>query len=70
MAQRVAAVVIGIIGLYLNIWHGNPLPFNHRAVFGPEYGNMHYIHSIVGLVLLIAAAWLWFQSRRTAPATG
>ena len=69
MAQRVVAVVLGIVGLYLNIWHGNPLPFNHRLMFGPDFGTMHWIHSIIGLVLLGLAAWLWFRASRTMMAT-
>ena len=71
MAQGDVAVVIGIIGLYLDIWHSNPLPFNHRVVFGPDFGTQHWIHSIIGLVLLVLAAWLWFRaSRTTMTATG
>ena len=70
MAQRVVAVIVGIIGLYLDIWHSNPLPFNHRVVFGPDFGTQHWLHSIIGLALLILAAWLWFRAPRAVMTTG
>ena len=69
MAQRVVAVVIGLVGLYLNIWHSSPLPGNHFAVFGPGFGAQHWLHSIIGLALLIVAAWLWIRTTGTRTAT-
>ena len=64
MAQRITAVVLGIVGLYLDLWHSAPLPFNHFQVFGRDFGSQHSIHSIIGLVLIVAAAWLWMQARK------
>lgn len=66
MAQRVVAVVLGIVGLYLDLWHSAPLPFNHFEVFGRGFGAQHSLHSLIGLVLIGAAVWLWMQAKRTA----
>ena len=63
MALRLVAAVLGIVGLYLNTWHNN-VPFSHFEVFGREFGSNHVMHSIVGLILLAAAAWLWMRSTR------
>ena len=63
MALRVVAVVVAIVGLYLNTWH-NMVPGDHFRTFGPGFGANHVIHSIVGLILLATAAWLWIRSTR------
>jgi hypothetical protein len=72
VAQKIVAVVVGVVGLYLNIWHSNPLPFNHFQVFGGGqggFGSQHYIHSIIGLALIAVAVWLWTRAARAgAPA--
>jgi len=65
MILRAAAIVVGIVGLYLDVWHSNVLPFSHNAV---GLGNNHSIHAVVGLVLLILAAWLWVRAGKAAPA--
>jgi len=70
MLMRGIAVVLGIVGVYLNVWHtlgqGAPtLPFNHNAV---GLGSNHLIHAVVGLVLISAAVWLWFRARETMAA--
>ena len=65
MAQRIVAVVVGVVGLWLNLWHSSPLPFNHFAVFGggrDGFGSMHSLHSLIGLVLIAAAVWLWMRA--------
>lgn len=71
MTLRVVAVVLAIIGLYLALWHGGfrqgqteLLPLTHFAV---GLGSNHTVHSIVGLVFLGAAAWLWFKKAQTTP---
>ena len=72
MAQIAIAVVIGVVGFWLNTWHNNPLPFNHFAVFGggrDGFGNMHYLHSMIGLVLIALAVWLWMRATRKAAPT-
>jgi len=73
MLTRGIAVVLGIVGLYLNRWHGqgiagggNILPFAHSLV---GLGTNHSIHSVVGLVLLGAAIWIWFRARATVMAS-
>ena len=68
MAQKGAAVIVGLVGLWLNIWHSPPLPFNHFQVFGggrDGFGNMHYLHSIIGLVLIALAVWLWMRAAKS-----
>ena len=51
-----------IVGLYLNLWHGqalgggaNLLPFTHNAI---GLGTNHTLHSVAGLVPMAAALWL------------
>jgi len=69
MVQRIVAVLVGIVGFYLAVWHTNPLPFNHFQVFGRDFGSQHSIHSIIGLILLAAALYLWMRASKVrAPA--
>ena len=72
MVQKVVAIVIGVVGLWLNTWHGGALPFNHFAVFGggrDGFGAQHYIHSIIGLVLIALALWLWMRAKAATAGT-
>jgi uncharacterized membrane protein len=69
MVQRIVAVVVGVVGLYLAIWHTNPLPFNHFQVFGRDFGSQHSIHSVIGLVLLAVALWLWMKAKQARAST-
>lgn len=62
MARRIVAVLIGLVGLYLDLWHSAPLPFNHFQVFGRGFGSQHSIHSAIGLILIVAAYWLWTRA--------
>ena len=64
MTLKVVAIVLFVVGLYLNTWHSAPLPFNHFAAFGRELGSNHAVHSFIGLVLMSAAAWLWMRAKR------
>ena len=67
MAQKVVAVVIGVVGLWLNIWHGASLPLNHFSVFGggrDGFGAQHSLHSVIGLVLIALAVWLWMRTSK------
>lgn len=66
MLIRGLAVALGIVGLYLNLWHGqalgggaNLLLYTHNAI---GLGTNHTLHSVVGLVPLGAAVWLWFRA--------
>ena len=77
MLMRGIAVVLFVVGLYLNIWHGqalgggaNLLPYTHNAI---GLGTNHTLHSVVGLIPMGAAAFLWIRapkmrSRSTAEA--
>ena len=72
MVTRAIAVVLGIVGLYLNIWHttgqgGIPVPLTHGAI---GLGSNHIVHAIVGLVLLGAAIWLWYRAREMVGTSG
>ncbi|MDE3112836.1 MAG: hypothetical protein KGN00_03070 [Chloroflexota bacterium] len=68
MAQRVVAAVFAVVGLYLDLWHSAPLPFNHFQVFGRGFGAQHSVHSAIGLILIVAAYWLWTRARATSDA--
>ena len=68
MAVRAVAVIILVVGLYLNLWHSNPLPFNHFQVFGRDFGSQHWIHSMIGLAFIITAVWLWVQANKRVEA--
>ena len=68
MARRIVAIVLAIVGLYLDLWHSPPLPFNHYQVFGRGFGTQHTVHSVIGLVLIVAAYWLWTRARATSDA--
>jgi hypothetical protein len=66
MLMRAIAIVLGVVGLYLNIWHGqalgggaNLLPFSHNAI---GLGTNHTLHSVVGLIPMGAAVWLWVRA--------
>ncbi|CAN5175053.1 hypothetical protein BH18CHL2_BH18CHL2_00950 [soil metagenome] len=65
---RVIAGIVGIVGLYLKLWHNN-VPGSHFAVFGQGFGTQHVLHSVVGLVLLGVATWVWIRSSRAIPTT-
>jgi uncharacterized membrane protein len=66
--MKVVAVIVGIVGLYFDLWHSG-VPYSHFAVFGQGFGSQHTIHAVIGLILLIVAAWLWMRASATAPAT-
>lgn len=61
----IAIIILVIAGLYLVIWHGPPLPGNHEAV---GLGEFHVAHTVVGVILLAAAGYLWYSGRRKATA--
>ena len=65
---KVVAIIVGVVGLYLNIWH-NMVPGNHFQVFGPGFGAQHVLHAAVGLILLGVAAWLWIRADRAVATT-
>ncbi len=66
--MKVVAVVVGVVGLYLDIWHSG-VPGNHFQVFGQPFGPQHTAHAVIGLILLIVAAWLWMRAGKMATKT-
>lgn len=66
--QLALIVVLIIVGLYFLIFHQDPLPLNHDAVFGKS--DLHLYHSIIGIILIGGAVLVWRRSRTvTMPAT-
>ncbi len=58
-------VVFAIAGLYSLLFHQDPLPLNHEAV---GLGTLHFVHDVVGIVLIGIAGFLWWRSQRDARA--
>ena len=58
--------VLVVVGLYFVIFHTDPLPLNHEAI---GLGKQHAAHTIFGIVLLVAAGYLWYSSQ-AAPLPG
>jgi len=61
--MRILSVVLVLAGLYLVLDHTPPLPLNHEAV---GLGSMHTAHTVIGVVLLVAAAVVFWLGRRNA----
>ena len=57
MGWRIVISLLALVGLYFALWHTG-VPLNHFEVFGRGFGAQHTGHSVLGLVLLGAAAWL------------
>ena len=68
MVLKVVAIVVGVVGLYLDLWHSG-VPGNHFALFGQPFGPQHTAHAVIGLILLIVAAWLWMRAGKMAKTT-
>ena len=65
--MRILAVVLLLAGLYMVFVHAPPLPLNHEAV---GLGTTHDAHTMFGVILLVAAAVVfWLGRRRGASAT-
>ena len=67
IAWRILIVLLAVVGLYFAVWHSG-LPFNHFEVFGRGFGVQHSAHSVIGLVLLGAALWLYRRYWSPRPA--
>lgn len=64
--MRAPAVVLAIVGLYLALFHVDPLPLNHEQI---GLGKEHIAHAVGGVIALAAAAFVWRRSgRKRAPA--
>ena len=59
----VAIVVLIVLGIYMAVFHADPLPANHEAL---GLGKNHIAHAVVGLVLLAAAAYVRYSGRGKA----
>jgi len=55
--------VLVIVGLYFLVFHMDPLPGNHEAI-GLGKGLTHIVHDVIGIVLLVAAGYIWYSSRK------
>lgn len=58
-------VVLVIAGLYFLVFHKDPLPLNHESI---GLGNLHFVHDIIGAVLIGIAGLIWWRSRRSTQA--
>ena len=59
--------VLVIVGLYFLVFHMDPLPGNHEAI-GLGKGLTHIVHVVIGIVLLVAAGYIWYSSRKATMA--
>jgi hypothetical protein len=55
-------VICSIAGVYFVLFHKAPLPLNHESV---GLGTLHFVHDIIGVVLLGIAGLIWWRSRRS-----
>ena len=58
--KQLIIIVLILVGFYFLIDHRAPLPLNHEAI---GLGTNHMAHSIFGILLFIAAGYLWFKGR-------
>lgn len=61
-----AILVLVVAGVYMLVFHSPPLPWNHEEI---GLGTFHLAHDAIGIVLLASAGFVWWRSRRAAPAT-
>lgn len=54
--KTVSLALLVIFGLYFVFFHTAPFPLNHEAIGLPPF---HTVHTIFGLVLLVAALYIW-----------
>ena len=60
LIRWILIVVLVVAGIYLLIFHMAPWPANHEAI---RLGKSHLAHAVVGIVLILAAGYLWFSGR-------
>ena len=63
VVERALIVVLVIAGLYFVLFHRDPMPLNHESV---GLGNLHFVHDIIGVVLIGIAGFIWWRARRSA----
>lgn len=57
--KMIAIVVLAVLGLYFLFGHYPPFPLSHE-----DLGlTNHDIHRIIGVVLLVAAGYVWWTGR-------
>jgi len=61
LIRWILIVVLVVAGIYLLIFHMAPWPANHEAI---GLGKSHLAHAVVGIVLIVAAGYVWFSGRR------
>ena len=61
-AELALIVVLVIAGLYFVAFHKDPLPFNHESI---GLGNLHWVHEIIGAVLVGLAGLIGWRSWRS-----
>ena len=54
--KSVSVAVLGILGIYFLVFHTPPFLFSHEAIGLPP---LHTLHAIFGVILLIAAYFVW-----------
>ena len=54
--KSVSVMLLVLLGVYFALFHTAPFPFNHEAIGLPPF---HTVHAIFGVVLLVAAAYIW-----------
>ncbi|MGQ0797494.1 MAG: hypothetical protein ACT4OI_06510 [Methanobacteriota archaeon] len=57
--------VLVVVGVYFLIFHTDPLPMNHEAI---GLGKAHLVHDAIAIVLLVAAGYVWYVSRKLTSA--
>lgn len=58
--KQLIIIVLILVGFYFLIDHRAPLPLNHEAI---GLGTNHIAHSVFGIILFIAAGYLWWRNK-------
>ena len=61
LIRWILIAVLVVAGIYLLLFHMAPWPDNHEAI---GLGKSHLAHAVVGIVLIVAAGYVWFSGRR------
>lgn len=54
--KTVGIFVLVVLGVYFMFFHTYPFPLNHELIGLPPF---HTVHTIFGIVLIAAAAYIW-----------
>ncbi len=58
--KQITVIILALAGLYFLLDHRSPLPLNHEAI---GLGTNHIAHSVFGIILFIAAGYLWRRNK-------